>query len=101
MLEAYDDPERLPRARQLQRRGPDAVEACQRQALLLYGDDDRVTRTLTFFLHEAAAGAAARPIGPGAPVDEGHSAGPAVPVAGGAVSTYENARDLINGPGWF
>lgn len=98
VLDRYDEPDLLLRARQiLSVGGVSLVSACDGYATTYYGGANHpVARTLNFLWHEPQTGAAARPPAP-APMSFRNRVDPAVPVPGGKVDTYDVVDDVTKG----
>jgi hypothetical protein len=99
-LMAYDEPDRVPAARQVQTlKGDAGVAGCRHAAALILGDDHVVTRTFDFLPLEGKTGAAVRPPAT-APMNTKTAAGPPVAVPGGTVETFKEVDDIVQGSGW-
>jgi hypothetical protein len=101
LADAYSDVDLLPRLRQIQAKGPAALQTALFAARMMVFDGDRVARRLTFLQMEGQVGPTARPPSPAGGINLGAPAPisvggfpPAVAmhgtVPGGSVSAYTN-----------
>jgi len=100
LLNAYNEADVLPRARQIQQvHGAAGVSEAVRYASMMLPAENVVMRALAFLPLEGKTGAAARPFSQPA-MNERGAAGPAVNVPGGKVTTYKDAGDVLTSSGW-